>query len=408
MTRRYFSISHSALRRWQTCPHKWYLHSVVGLRHRLGDSSPEQNRGKLFHAMVELTWREHASGCNASITWDGERGEMLLREVARKLYVDEGCSVDEPVMAELLAAIRYHARRWRWSEWEVVRMTDGSPIIELDVNAGLAPGVDMHAIIDLVVRHIPTGLVYVIDWKTTAKQISSGAPAYLPNDVQLIMQREILERAGIHVDHAMLWRLRSRAPERPGLTQRGKVTRDKTKLACDWATYEAALRDNGEEVTDDHIAVQSHLNDTCFARTQIDMASAATRKRIVDEEFASLRLAAEAMARYIEDAKLDEPTAPTYAKRRLPMLLDESHARGGCNRCIYRAWCRAELRDGKPDTRLLLTTYTFADAGEAWHRPELDPPADLTMPQTPDDQYLEFARAHGVAVSSPSQEFIPT
>ena len=379
-------LNQSGLRRY-ACEEAWALHAVTKIRKLRGPAHPARDRGKLFHALVEFALREFAE-TGKPYTFEGFCGRERAREVFSTLYDAEGTDCSEETAHELLAAIRWQVADWNLEQWEVVHR-DGGPLIEVDLRAPLIPGVQLQAILDVVLRHVPTGLIWFTDWKSTADAINTtDSPPYVEHNYQLAIGREVLKHAGIVPDVCALRKLRSTAPRVPGLTGRKKVMRNLSKLACDWPTFRQALIDNDEDPDAKTFdKARASLQCSVFNRWIVDITS--------DEAHALMR----------RDLERVGARMLAISRGEVKPIRSINHPFGkmktGCAACDKETWCRAALRrGGEYDLDLLGIHYEADEDSPLAGREKYGKIHD------PSDAYVAWAAARGRTLQR-DKEFSP-
>jgi len=373
-------LNPSGLRRWFRCKYEWYAHAVLGIRSAQRLPSPHRDRGKAFHALLEFAWRHYAK-TGKVFNFAGQEGYDYAEAIFERVYQDDGTVIDEATCYELLEAIRWHVPRLKMHEWEVL-------LIEAGLRAPLIEGVELQAIVDIVLRHKTTGKVWLVDWKTTEASISTTADfPYLRNNYQLLICRTVLAHHGIKVDNSALVRLRSRAPTPPEITpSRKKVSVNKAKLACDWETFRQALIDNDEDPNSESAqAVRMHLAETTFERWYVDVTDARTAETLRKD---LQRIAGDMLALQAGDK------APTRTLLQAP-------PRSGCNRCDTKLWCFEELKLGQHPKSLLGVYYSTTDGS-----PFAGQESQLTVVPDPHHAYITWAAQNGRDIAA-TEEFRP-
>jgi hypothetical protein len=328
--------------------------------------------------------------------FDNTEGQERARQISEELFNTRGVSVSEEAAWELLDAIRWHVPRWNLKQWEVLKLPDGTPLVEHDLVLPWDDDIELAAIVDVVFRHRATGRVWLVDWKTTTYNIDSTLRPYVEHDVQLAIQRTLLAAYNIHVDVSALCRIRSLAPKIPFTTSRGKLTRDKSKLACDWPTYEAALVENNEPTdTADVLAVRDHLLSSTFVQWCVDITTP-------DAQAAIMKLVTRTALEMREYARQAEDGPVAALRVAVPRYINATLPRKGCNDCENQPWCEAGLRQGgKADLRQLAINFRLTDES---------PLKTLQIPDdtgpTADEMYVRFAAEHGRTINH-TQEFKP-
>jgi RecB family exonuclease len=383
-------INPTRLRRFYRCEYEWYVRDVLGVDPLRPPPAPHRDRGKVFHALIEHALRVFAAS-GVPYVYEGDEGKATAGAVMMTLYRAEGTSLDDEASYEMLDAIRYHLERLDLASWEVVRLADGTPLIEADLRAELMPSVELQARIDVVLRKRSTGKVWLIDFKTSLYPLTDDITPFIEHDDQLAMGRHVLRANGIEADYTALLHLRSRAPEPPSLvyagTARERTSVNAKSMSCDWETYRATLVERDEDPESESAAkVKRELDGQHFSRWQVDITSpegqAATE--------ANMRLAVARM--------LSIWWGETKPVRRL----SQGKHRGSCDNCDYGKWCRASLRTGGAHALAVLgTDYQARDGSTLAGQERFDAPLFNASAA-----YVEWAVKQGRDVE-PHQEFTP-
>lgn len=394
MTEYILRINPTRLRRFVRCEFEWYARDVLGVEKMQPPAAPHRDRGKAFHALLEYAFRLHADQPNAAapFIYNGDAGKDIARAVLFQLYQKERVSLDDAVCYELLDSARFHLQRFNLTQWEVVRLPNGEPLIEADLRTEIMPGVEMQAKVDIVLRHCVSQAVWLVDFKSSVYPIDTGdVRPFLEHDEQLAMGRAVLAANSVQVDYSALLHLRSKAPEPPPLvyvgTRRERTSVNTSVLACDWETYRNTLVERGEDPTSaEALKVRDELRGQAFAWWQMDITSPAGHEATM----ANVRRVAARMLAIIKgDAK---------PIRRLV----QTKQRSSCAGCDYDAWCRLALRNGdSTPVAVLGTDYRTFDwsplAGREHYSAPLFNPADA---------YTRWAAEHGRSIES-HEEFKP-
>ena len=391
-------MSPSAFSQLRSCEYLWFANSVLRIESR-SRSRVYLDRGNLFHALIERALRVYAS-TGVPFVYAGDDGFVVARSVFKEQYDERGIGCEEADALELLEAARWQLARLRMQEWEILTV-EGKLLIECRLSAPWS-GHELHAILDLVFRHKPSGLIWHVNWKTSAKDL--GTATHVVNDYQLFIEREILRHHGVVPDISALCYLRSVPPTPPTLTyNKTKVSRDKSKLACTWEMYVQAIVDVGGDI-DDYADMQPVLDAKIFSRWCPDATSHVALEVMRRELLAWLERADALQHAWENRLALDSSSdavapAPVPAYSALKRKLAYS-----CGKCDYLAWCRAGLDhpDGM-DLRLLGPDYKMRDDKSPFVGLRLNRDAPVYDPNA---AYKALAAKHGRDLE-PHQEFTP-
>ena len=385
-------LNPTRLRRYYKCEYDWFAYAVLHVDKLKPAPSPHRDRGKAFHALVEFAFRRYAE-TNVPYAFADDAGQLAARTVLYDLYKAEGTSLTDEDSYSLLDGVRFQLERFDMGAWEVVRLADGSPLIEADLRwrPEAMPEVEVQVKADLVLRRKATCKVWAIDFKSSIKAIDTAdVPPFLECDDQLGMTRAVLEANGIRVDHTALLHLRSCGPTEPALVYKGKKNERTTysvdALSCDWETYRDTLTRRGEDPGSvEALKVKEGLAGQAFVRWQVDATSEAATQAMQANWW---RAAARMVAFVKGEAK--------------PIRRLNQSKFDGCNKCDYAAWCRAAMRNGgEPDLTLLGTDYEARSYSPLAGREDYDAPLFTAA-----DHYVRWAAQHGRTIQ-PHEEFTP-
>lgn len=382
-------IRPSSLAKFLRCEYLWHTREVMGV------VTPERHdarfRGTLFHAMMEQAIRIYAEQ-DFVFAYEGGQGEEMTRWVCGELYRDRGVMADEVLAREVLESVRYHVPRLDLPSWEVLRTRDGRPCIELELTAPYGDD-GQHTIahrIDLAVRKRESGRAYHVDFKSSADNIQR--PNSTDRDYQLLFARYLLREHGVDVDGSLLLHMRSKAPTPPEVVYKGKKNErlsTSKDQACDWPTYEAAVRARGEDPHSEvYAGMHEALKSNVFAKWQPDV-STPTAERLM---WAQLDRVLDRMHAL---ASGDTPVRNFgYACRPSPKS-------SGCD---YNTWCSAGMHDPSGhDVSQVGMHYQLTDSSPLVQirRANADKSADPGAP------FVAFAARNGSPNHEPLSPFVP-
>lgn len=288
---------------------------------------------------AKWTLKDGAKAITAEVeAWAAEeakrRGKHLMveHEMQIRAIADEA-----PVIA------RRGVEHFELPKWEVATL-NGKPIFEMELMVPLPPWKGFRTIPDLVARERGTKPWYMIDWKSRGSFESDDA-----EEINLqfsTMQRVLHIRAkNINIVGSLLWQLRSQAPRLPQQNKDGKMSR--AYLACDWPTYEAALKAAKLNPADYIEEMKPKLEKYEWFKTLRQHRSLEECEAIWDQ------IVVPVSARMAQD--------PQTIRRFV-------HQPFGCSGCWARNFCLAELRGD--DTDFLLET-DFMDTRKPRPRREM-------------------------------------
>lgn len=160
--------------------------------------------------------------------------------------------------------------RWEeWvklDEWETVHFL-GEPLVEASFFIELPGWRGLHFIVDWVATHTPTGLTWVIDWKTKATIEQQDVSSINREDTNLqkaIYQYGLLQH-GIKTAGSRIAQIKSAVPKHPKVNKDGSISR--AAVSTDWPAYKAAIEAAGLDPEDYADMKIKYENSVWFAWT---------------------------------------------------------------------------------------------------------------------------------------------
>lgn len=254
-----FRVSLSAYQAYQTCEQRYKYAYVDRLRTKLRDIAPE--RGTVFHEYLQAYYSglkddlkpsaAHKRGLAAILM---HRQEFIAAASTAFTLGNESLAADYDELSDSLLSMadRYYRNRG-YPDSKIYDVV----LVEFSLVAPLAAGIVSDSVIDLVLRDRTSGVVWLVEHKTTKSVPESGLRI---RDFQTVLYTKVLELTqGIHVD-GILWNyIRTKDPTVPVLLKAGGVSRNK---ACDttWEVYERTVQSAGLN-PDDYEDMHEHLAD---------------------------------------------------------------------------------------------------------------------------------------------------
>ena len=155
-------------------------------------------------------------------------------------------------------------------DYEVVAI-NGVPCIEYEFNYPLPDHFafsSFHGFIDLVIMEKRTGLIYIVDHKSSKSLKPEEDEIFR---IQLAVYQYILQKLGIPVAGTMTLQILAKDLEVPELLASGKMSRKAIK--SDWSTYKQALLDKGLDPTEYAQEMIPKLNNVTFFMKNIVLRS---------------------------------------------------------------------------------------------------------------------------------------
>lgn len=337
-------LTHSKMRSWNACR---YSYDLQNTRHIVP-------RGAL--RALDLGSAVHA-GITAGVhqwvkreVWNQRNWNRIIRAANKniQMYIDtaikdRGGTLNEEQQLEFeeisesaKIITRRSLRQIKLKEWKtVVHPETGEILCEHSLTTSLPNNCGwegFHGTPDWVAMHIPTGRVWVIDFKVVAsfgnedeEEVNSQFPCY----------QKMLWDVGVETIGSILWQIRAKVPSKPKLNQNGSMSR--ARIATTWHFYKKALIEAKLDPADYKEEMESKLDVEFFKPLKYH------RDR--------------AMVEWFWQAVV-EPCAFSMAR-------EEGHVfrqmqKFGCKMCRVREYCLAELNDDDTDW-LLKTSYIDLD-----------------------------------------------
>lgn len=192
---------------------KMYQYSYIDkLTPKAGTVSVEswlpRQRGQIIHGGMEyaLLGKDIEAGCRQAFqdivapeeTWKQAAGD------AQRLAL-------EGIMEELIQVTKNAADFLGVEDFEPV-MHNGFPMVEVEVTHPLPGWKSFTGYVDVVVKHKPSGRVFVMDYKSVTRFNAAEDEVYR---VQMIAYTKALKSMGVHVDGALILSIKPELARRP-------------------------------------------------------------------------------------------------------------------------------------------------------------------------------------------------
>lgn len=283
-------LSNSRAYTFFKCPQLYTYQYIEKLYPKAGTVSVDnwlpRQRGTVLHGALEYAILGKSIDDGA---WQAFK-EICEPEFPRQPAGPEQRAALNEIVPELIQVAKNAAEFLRIEEWEPV-LYNGKPMVEVEVSHPIAGFKDFMGYVDIVMRHKPTGRVFLSDWKSVTRFANPEDEVYRG---QMLLYAKCLKRMGVHIDGAAIIQLK------PELAKR--ATR---KLRIDSGSI-----DGPRESEDGKFM----FTPTLYSDTYID------------NYFASFERTAQAMARF----------KPEEAYVNMSGF--------NCQHCDYRALCAAQLR----------------------------------------------------------------
>jgi hypothetical protein len=303
-----------------------YSHGLIALR-----TPPHLALGSLIHealAQLLVCGQSSVLACHAAI-------KLSIDKLSERT---EYAATDwEALGAQALGALLYHVPRMNLPAWETLAVE-----FELGVVLTLEDGrrVLLTGRIDWIALHKPTGVIYLIDHKTSASE--ALGPLFVEHDAQLVIYRELLKAHGWDIGGTLHHQLSSSAPKQPKRNKDGQVAA--SKLRSDWETVCYAIqRAGGDPWGERYAKLREHCERQVFRRWAEDVTSEHAHATM----FTEIRRTA---------ARMTLPAQPPLTHNRRAW---------NCAKCFYRTWCDADLQ-GLDKSSLLGVHYHSDEPPGEW------------------------------------------
>lgn len=165
-----------------------------------------RQRGTILHGALEfaLLGKDIEAGARQAFQ------EVCSPEFPRQPASAEQRAALEALMDELIQVAKNAAEFLNIQDWEPV-LYNGQPMVEVEVSHPIAGFKDFMGYVDVVMRHKPTGRVFVADWKSVTSFASPEDEIYRG---QMLLYAKCLKRMGVHVDGAAIIQLKPELAKR--------------------------------------------------------------------------------------------------------------------------------------------------------------------------------------------------
>lgn len=324
------TFSLSALQAWQRCQQRYRYAYVDKLRPKAKDIAPK--RGQILHEYLatyyaslkesNIPLRAHQLGQKAVMAHQAE----LAALASTSFFADEEKEAQDylDVLPDVIDITeRYFHTRGEQdaSRYEVV-------MVEEKLSFLLVAGITSTSIIDLVLRERATGLIWLVEHKSTRSVPDSGIRL---RDMQTLLYAEALNHHGADID-GVLWNyLRTKLPDKPHQNRDERFSKA-ISIDTTWEVYQRAVVDAGQDPeTYDDVRQRLAGRETSVYFPRFEHVIVADPD-ILLRDYANEAVAVRA-ARRSWELGVSKPTR-TLAR--------------DCSFCPYLRICEAELMGGDP------------------------------------------------------------
>lgn len=308
------ALSISQMNSFLRCRKQWWYGYVKKIRPRR-EARP-LTLGKLIHEGMAAYWTSRAHGGPIG----PEAGlEAMRRSCDQQRIQMEGDEWDvfEDILRNAEEVFLRALTAFDPSEWEVVLLDSGEPLVEVHFAVPLVRRVPMQGFIDLVARDLRTGMVWQIDWKFVSSL--SDAEDELFN-LQNVVYQYALRRIGVEVAGSITFKCLSKESTKPKMNKNGSLSR--AYIRCSWEDYARACIEAGENPEDYREEMEPKLAQNQWTLKVQEYRNEETLINLWREEIAG--------------------TAHEILKNqtRYPRSVSPMN----CRTCSYRSICHGELR----------------------------------------------------------------
>lgn len=335
------NFSLSAYKAWQRCEQNYEYSYVRRLRPIVRDLAPQ--RGIIIHEWLAEFYRQLQGGKSAEeartlalTTIQEQKPKIDAAKTTAFLAGDHELAQEYddllPSVVRILGRY-YHVRGKHDAQKYDVLM------VEETVRVRIAPATVSTSIIDLVLRDRQTGVVWLVEHKSSGNIPDSSVRL---RDFQTLLYATVLEQTrGIHVD-GVLWNyLRTKEPTWPEVLKNGTLSR-KANIDSTWEVYRHAIQERGldpAQYEDMRLRLEGREETVFFQR----------HEHIIVTDPTIL------LADYIDTAKVVKTKRRQWEQGRARPLRSLSR---DCNWCPYYRLCETVITGGDEEDiiRMRFTT----------------------------------------------------
>lgn len=199
------TLSYSKLYTYRSCRQKFYFQYIEKLATKPSDLNFNTwrnfARGSAIHKHLECSLRGEPWSKGISELWEREERSGMTEEARKEMSVIQASAKE----------VGDAASAWfNLGDWEPLEI-DGVKTIEYKITAPLGSDAEFLGYIDLVAKHRPTGLVFIIDFKSRNTFASDNSGIW---DLQLAAYQHALLQKGIKVHGTALLEIKPEPPKR--------------------------------------------------------------------------------------------------------------------------------------------------------------------------------------------------
>lgn len=241
--------SYSKLSTYLQCPMKYTIEYVCGMTEEFNAALHEKRTyGTYVHALLE---NRLLGSPNTQMDVLEYEEKKLLSKYDQPL-VEEEVLMLETLKERAITIFNVVKQDPFLSECEVVKDVNGDPMVEYSFEIPIGKKI-FRGFVDFVVRHIPTGRVWLVDAKTVSQKQNE---LQYEHNMQLPLYMYALQDVTIENGQllgdtligGMIYQISNKELKDPKINKNGSISR--SAPGCTWDTYKRVVEANGFAVAD--------------------------------------------------------------------------------------------------------------------------------------------------------------
>jgi hypothetical protein len=254
-------FSYSQVRSFLSCEYKWYVDKVLGIRRIETKRAP--TLGSAIHEGIAAAIKGQPIHTAIEDFVGGQLEKLEPHFHSMPSLGDDWDAVRSEIELHAESIVDRWATWIKLDEWETVAHPEFGPLVEnrlthIEGSNKLDIEFEFPWIVDWVALHKPTGLTWVIDWKTKSQFQDEKVHEY---NLQKMVYQYLLGEIGIEVTGSRICQIRSKAPSVPKLNKNGSMSR--AQISTTWEVYKDALNEADIE-PDDYVEMKMKFPDASY------------------------------------------------------------------------------------------------------------------------------------------------
>lgn len=334
-------ISISQIMTYLKCQKSWEYSYVQKLTRRI--EKPYFTIGKLCHCGMQGAWMGHwlKKNINECVEEGYKYMESYYNEyLENNILLEEEVDILDKIYEDSKVIFKNAFLDFKPEEYEVYEIDSNTPAIELHFKLPINRTKGFHGFVDLIVKHIETNYIWVVDYKFKSSLSQDEDEKY---NIQNATYAKACDYMGIPYLGSMTYQYLNIPPSTPSINKNGTVSR--SLIRTTWEIYKQTCIEAGQDPSKYEEEMKEKLSSIEWSKKTLEYRSSEMLDRMWG-------LIVEPIARKItslKNSKSKDGIKTNFCM--YPM---------NCKMCQFNDVCQADIR-GYDTSNIIAMEYVYKD-----------------------------------------------